>query len=64
MHRQTMKNRIPVNCGNNEPKPLGAGSEKYGLCELCGKNVDSMYIKNVYFGGYLFGHYDCLNNVK
>ena len=43
------------------PKKLHAGSARYGTCEVCGKHMDTAYIKPVRNGAdYLFGHKECL----
>jgi hypothetical protein len=43
------------------PRSLGAGSGKYGYCEVCRKHVDAIYITPVKKGAdYLFGHKECL----
>lgn len=50
------------------PKSLRAGGDKYGVCEVCNKYMDTAYIAPIKEGvDYLFGHKECLegnNNGK
>ena len=45
-------------------KPLGASSEKYGKCEVCGSFAESMNLVRLNESEYKFGHRDCLNEYK
>ena len=45
------------------PKSLGAGSDKYGLCEVCNKKMDTAYISYVYWPNRsvaVFSHKECV----
>ena len=42
-------------------KSLGAGSAKYGVCEVCEKEVGTTYLA-AYEEYLLFGHEECLIN--
>lgn len=39
--------------------PTGAGSQRYGPCEVCDTHADSVYLRKV-GRDYVFGHHDCL----
>ena len=44
---------------NYELKTTGASSEKYGVCEVCGKHASEVFFltdKN----NYMYGHKECL----
>ena len=45
----------------NYPKNLGAGSDKYGRCEICNKKMDTAYISwNKLTKRATFAHKECL----
>lgn len=46
------------------PLSLGAGSEKYGPCEICGKKMEAAYISGNEFMLFIFGHKECLADTK
>ena len=51
---------------NFTPKDIrstGAGSDKYGVCEVCKQNANTVYLTNI--GQWtLFGHEECLIDLR
>jgi len=45
-------------------KKLPGGSDRYGLCEFCNTEVDSMYISMMVNTNYRFGHKDCIERYE
>lgn len=47
-----------------KPKKLNGGSDKYGACEVCGKNCNTTFILRLTEDYELkFGHEECLNDL-
>ena len=42
-------------------KKLNAGSNRYGVCEVCKKHADTTYLRREKSNPMIFGHLECLS---